>query len=235
MADLQVVAVLTAKPVSEKLVGDALAALVEPTRAEAGCTSYDLFASVIDPVTFVTIETWRSQDDLDAHMQTTHVQQALAAAGDHLARAAGLAACRAHQPGGEFMTAFMLDDQRRPVVAREVLIAPGLQRRDDRVEIETRFGQEVLEPGRMLAVRPALQDARAHQGAEPRGQGVARSPGALDHLVEPAVTEKDLAHGEQRPLLPDDLQGAGDRTDPGLRRCGHHRLIIPPKSDFWTD
>jgi quinol monooxygenase YgiN len=86
MADLQAVAVITAKPGSEQLVGEALAALVEPTRAEAGCLSYDLFASVVDPVTFVTIETWRSQDDLDAHLQTPHVQQALAAAGDHLAQ-----------------------------------------------------------------------------------------------------------------------------------------------------
>jgi quinol monooxygenase YgiN len=33
------------------------------------------------------VETWRSQDDLDAHLQTPHVQQALGAASDHLAAA----------------------------------------------------------------------------------------------------------------------------------------------------
>jgi quinol monooxygenase YgiN len=35
----------------------------------------------------ITVETWRSEDDLDAHFQTPHVQQALAAAGDHVAAA----------------------------------------------------------------------------------------------------------------------------------------------------
>ncbi len=87
MADLQVVAVLVAKPGSEDLVGEALRGLVEPTRAEAGCTSYHLFESVVDKATFITIETWKSQADLDAHMQTPHIAAALGAAGDHLAQA----------------------------------------------------------------------------------------------------------------------------------------------------
>jgi len=87
MADMPVVAVITAKPGSEKLVGEALSALIEPTRAEAGCVSYDLFVSAADPATFITMETWRSQADLDAHLQTPHVQGALGAAGEHLAQA----------------------------------------------------------------------------------------------------------------------------------------------------
>jgi quinol monooxygenase YgiN len=87
MADLQVVAVITAKSGSEQLVGDALNALVEPTRAEPGCLSYHLFESAADPTAFITVEMWRSQDDLDAHLQTPHVQAALGAAGDHLAQA----------------------------------------------------------------------------------------------------------------------------------------------------
>ena len=87
MADLQVVAVLVAKPGSEDLVGEALRALVEPTRSEAGCTSYQLYVSEADKATFITIETWKSRDDLDAHMQTPHIQQALSVAGDHLAQA----------------------------------------------------------------------------------------------------------------------------------------------------
>jgi quinol monooxygenase YgiN len=87
MADLQVVAVLTARAGSEKIVGEALSALVEPTRSEAGCTSYQVFVSAVDPATFITVETWISRDDLDAHMQTPHVQAALAAAGDHLTQA----------------------------------------------------------------------------------------------------------------------------------------------------
>jgi quinol monooxygenase YgiN len=87
MADLQVVGVMTAKPGSEKVVEQVLNALVEPTRSEAGCTSYELFASAVDKATFITVETWTSQDALDAHMQTPHVQQALSTAADHLAQA----------------------------------------------------------------------------------------------------------------------------------------------------
>lgn len=85
MTDLDVVAVLVAKPGSEALMYDALAGLVEPTLAEDGCISYQLFTSAVDPNTFITIEKWRSQDDVDQHMQTPHIQQALRAAGDHFA------------------------------------------------------------------------------------------------------------------------------------------------------
>jgi quinol monooxygenase YgiN len=87
MADLPVVAVITAKAGSEQQVQQALTALVEPTRSEPGCISYELLVSAADPATFITVETWRSQADLDAHLQTDHVQGALAAAGDHLAQA----------------------------------------------------------------------------------------------------------------------------------------------------
>lgn len=87
MADLSVVAVLVAQPGKEDVVRDALVALVTPTRAEAGCLSYALSESAVAPGTFVTVESWRAQADLDAHLQTDHVQQALAAAGDALAAA----------------------------------------------------------------------------------------------------------------------------------------------------
>jgi quinol monooxygenase YgiN len=84
MADLQVVAVLKSKAGSAEVVGDALATLVAPTLAEAGCVSYELFESVVAPGTFITIETWKSQEDLDAHMQTPRIAAALGAAGEHL-------------------------------------------------------------------------------------------------------------------------------------------------------
>ncbi len=86
MVDLDVVAVLKAKPGSEAVVQAALEALVPPTRAEAGCIAYDLFVSAAEPGTFVTVEKWTSQAELDAHLGTPHVQAALGAAGDHLAR-----------------------------------------------------------------------------------------------------------------------------------------------------
>ncbi len=85
MPDLHVVAVLTAKPGSEDVLERALKSLVEPTRAEPGCVSYELYRSDVDAQTFVTVELWTSQADLDAHMQTPHIQAALGAAADAFA------------------------------------------------------------------------------------------------------------------------------------------------------
>ncbi len=87
MADVQVIAIIQAKEGSADPVRQALEALVGSTRSEAGCVSYDLHESTTAPGTFVTLERWRGQDDLDSHMKTEHVQQAFAAAGDHLGAA----------------------------------------------------------------------------------------------------------------------------------------------------
>jgi quinol monooxygenase YgiN len=85
MSNLRVVAMMKAKPGSEHELLAALTGLVEPTRAEDGNLGYDLFTSNVDPTTFVTIEEWRSQDDLDAHMKTPHITEALASAGSAFA------------------------------------------------------------------------------------------------------------------------------------------------------
>jgi len=78
MATLDVVAVITARPGSESIVEGALRALVGPSRRDQGCISYDLFASDSTPGTFVTVEQWESQEDID-----THMADAITVAGDH--------------------------------------------------------------------------------------------------------------------------------------------------------
>jgi quinol monooxygenase YgiN len=83
MPALDVVAVITAKSGSEEIVEHALQVLVGHSRKDHGCVSYDLFASETTPSTFVTIEKWESQADLDAHMASAHMAEALTAAGDH--------------------------------------------------------------------------------------------------------------------------------------------------------
>jgi quinol monooxygenase YgiN len=83
VAELNVIAVLTAKPGSESIVAQSLTDLVGSTRSEPGCLSYELFASSADPTVFVTIEKWRSQEDVDAHMQTEHIAHVIATAGEH--------------------------------------------------------------------------------------------------------------------------------------------------------
>lgn len=84
---IDVVAVITAKPGSEDAVRAALEGLVAPTRAEEGCLAYDLSESAAAPGTFITVEQWSDPSDLDAHMQTPHIQSALAVLGTELAAA----------------------------------------------------------------------------------------------------------------------------------------------------
>ncbi|MDO9379066.1 MAG: putative quinol monooxygenase [Nocardioidaceae bacterium] len=81
---IQVVAVITAKPGSEDVVRAALTDLVAPTRAEEGCLSYSLSESSAAPGAFITVEEWSAEADLGTHLQTSHVQTALAAADGHL-------------------------------------------------------------------------------------------------------------------------------------------------------
>ncbi|MBI3724178.1 antibiotic biosynthesis monooxygenase [bacterium] len=69
----------------EKALGSALASVVEPTRREPGCVSYDLRANVADPSDFVFLEQWTGEAALDAHMKTPHVTACLAAIGPLLA------------------------------------------------------------------------------------------------------------------------------------------------------
>ncbi len=82
-----VVAVITAKPGSEDAVREAMKGLVGPTREEEGCLSYDLSESSSAPGTFITVEQWSDPSDLDKHMQTEHIKQALAVLGSELAAA----------------------------------------------------------------------------------------------------------------------------------------------------
>jgi quinol monooxygenase YgiN len=85
MADLRVVAVIPGKEGSRDTMRAALTILAEATQGHEGCTGYELFESAAAPGTFVTVESWRSQADLDAHMATEDIATALGAADGHLA------------------------------------------------------------------------------------------------------------------------------------------------------
>ena len=83
MPNLDVVAVIAAKPGSEAIVAAALTRLAEASRGDTGCISYEIFASDSTPGTFVTIEKWESQADIDTHMASPHIAEMITAAGDH--------------------------------------------------------------------------------------------------------------------------------------------------------
>ena len=70
-------ALFRAKPGQSETLGATLTSLVEPTRQEAGCVSYDLHHSFDDANSWFVYENWRSSEDLDAHMKTAHIQSFL--------------------------------------------------------------------------------------------------------------------------------------------------------------
>ena len=76
MSELRVVATIPTDPSAGEAVRAGLAELVAATLAEDGCLAYEAFESTAQPGVFVTIETWRGQEDLDAHMQTPHIAKA---------------------------------------------------------------------------------------------------------------------------------------------------------------
>lgn len=76
-----VVAYVVAKPGQAAALQAVLSALPGPTRLEAGCLQYDLHQSADVPERFVFLEVWRSKADLDRHLQTPHVTEALAKVG----------------------------------------------------------------------------------------------------------------------------------------------------------
>lgn len=71
---ITLIATIKAKPGTSEGLGKRLAALVEPTRAEAGCINYDLHRSTEDGDVWMFYENWRSKFDLDAHVQTPYLQ-----------------------------------------------------------------------------------------------------------------------------------------------------------------
>jgi quinol monooxygenase YgiN len=87
MTNLNVVAIIQAKPDNVEEVRTVLADLVRASRAEPGCVSYELNESATAPGTFVAIESWRSAEDLAEHSKSQHVRAALAEVGDRLAAA----------------------------------------------------------------------------------------------------------------------------------------------------
>ena len=87
---VHVLALFTAAPGKEAELKEALTALIEPTRKEAGCIRYDLVQGLGKPAEFAFIEEWESAEHLDAHLQTAHVREAGAKAGSLLGAPASI-------------------------------------------------------------------------------------------------------------------------------------------------
>ncbi|UCD52891.1 MAG: antibiotic biosynthesis monooxygenase [Phycisphaerales bacterium] len=77
---LTVIARVKAKPEKLEHVRQTLKNLIGPTREERGCIHYLLHESKDDPCSFLFVEIWKSQADLDDHLQKPYLQDLVAQA-----------------------------------------------------------------------------------------------------------------------------------------------------------
>ncbi|EHA1081719.1 putative quinol monooxygenase [Photobacterium damselae] len=75
MSKLTVVANIVAKEGQIDLVKSELLKLIDVTRAEDGCISYDLHQDNENPAHFVFFENWSSEDKLQAHLNNTPIAE----------------------------------------------------------------------------------------------------------------------------------------------------------------
>ncbi len=75
---VRVVARLIAFPDKVEEAKALLEGLIQPTRAENGCIRYDLLQNQADPTDFTYVEEWESNEALDAHLASDHIQAAIA-------------------------------------------------------------------------------------------------------------------------------------------------------------
>lgn len=74
MNPLRVVARIKAKPGKVGEVRELLVGLVEPTRKESGCVTYELLQNSEDPTDFTFIEEWESDADFARHAASDHIK-----------------------------------------------------------------------------------------------------------------------------------------------------------------
>ncbi|CAG9933823.1 putative quinol monooxygenase [Candidatus Nitrotoga arctica] len=84
---VRVIARITAQLDKVEELKSVLLGLVEPTRLEKGCVSYQLVQDKTDLAEFVFIEEWSSDSAIDVHMTSSHVQDAFLKAQSLLVKA----------------------------------------------------------------------------------------------------------------------------------------------------
>jgi quinol monooxygenase YgiN len=75
-ATVHVVARIRAKQGKEEALKAVLIGLVPPSRREIACYQYDLLQNPADPCDFCFVERWHTDDALDQHAKSEHVNRA---------------------------------------------------------------------------------------------------------------------------------------------------------------
>ena len=71
---LRVVARIKARSETVSEVRELLSSLVEPTRQESGCITYELLQNREDPTDFTFVEEWESEEALASHAVSDHLK-----------------------------------------------------------------------------------------------------------------------------------------------------------------
>ncbi len=71
---ITLLALVKAKEGMEETVRQELLSLVNPTRSEPGCISYDLHQATNDKSQFMFFENWKSMEDLEKHREAPHMK-----------------------------------------------------------------------------------------------------------------------------------------------------------------
>ncbi|WP_088343270.1 MULTISPECIES: putative quinol monooxygenase [Rhodomicrobium] len=90
---LTLIARLTAKPEHADTLGEALQAMVAPTRAEAGSVDYLIHRDNDDRRVWILYENWRSRADLDAHFEQPYTKALMGRFPELLAKDMELSFC----------------------------------------------------------------------------------------------------------------------------------------------
>ncbi len=83
--NLRVIARLKAQPGQVDELSSVLIGLIEPTRKEQGCITYEMLQNNEDPTDFTFVEEWTEEAALVKHFETDHIQNALSKFPDLLA------------------------------------------------------------------------------------------------------------------------------------------------------
>src|SRR5262249_50697064 len=133
------------------------------------------------------------------------------------------------EPGDAPPGAPVLDDDGLPTPAEDPLVGPLPERRQHWQQRLPLLGQAVLGTLAFAADVHALEDAVIDQVLEPGGEDVLGDAEAALEVAEAAGAEERVADDEQRPPVPEGLEGLPDPAVHVGETCPpHHREYTAP-------
>jgi quinol monooxygenase YgiN len=79
MAELKIVATIIAKQAFQNELEQVFRTVVDETRKEAGNVSYELHQDTQNPLKYIILEVWKSQEAIDIHNESVHFKAFVAA------------------------------------------------------------------------------------------------------------------------------------------------------------